>query len=195
MLELKIDTIDTPSGALFVVTDMLDTVRALDWVDCEERMRRLLNTHYDTEGFSVCPLPVGIHIRNSLSAYFAGELTALDALPTHTNGTPFQQKVWSALRLIPPGQTRSYQQLAMAIQATTSVRAVGAANGANPIPLIVPCHRVIGADLSLTGFGGGMQRKRWLLEHEGLAVVERRGRLFLADGSRQSRQYALPFAR
>jgi len=101
-----------------------------------------------------------------LDAYFAGARVAFD-LPLDAHGTPFQQRAWSALREIPFGQTISYAELARRTGDVRAVRAVGAANGRNPIPIIVPCHRVIGADGSLVGFGGGLERKRWLLEHEG----------------------------
>jgi len=104
--------------------------------------------------------------RTQLDAYFAGALKDFD-LPLDPRGTPFQQKVWTALRAIPFGQTVSYAELARRTGDPKAVRAVGAANGRNPIPLIVPCHRVIGADGSLVGFGGGLERKRWLLCHEG----------------------------
>jgi methylated-DNA-[protein]-cysteine S-methyltransferase len=104
--------------------------------------------------------------RSQLDAYFAGALTEFD-LPLDPRGTPFQQKVWTALREIPFGQTISYAELARRTGDPKAVRAVGAANGRNPLPLVVPCHRVIGADGSLVGFGGGLERKRWLLRHEG----------------------------
>ena len=104
--------------------------------------------------------------RAQLDAYFAGALKDFD-LPLDPCGTPFQQKVWAALREIPFGRTISYAQLARRTGDPKAVRAVGAANGRNPIPLVVPCHRVIGADGSLVGFGGGLERKRWLLCHEG----------------------------
>lgn len=100
-----------------------------------------------------------------LSAWFAGERTAFD-LPLGPAGTPFQRAVWRALRDIPYGETRSYQQIAAAIGRPAAVRAVGAANGQNPLALIVPCHRVIGASGALTGYAGGLERKRWLLGHE-----------------------------
>jgi methylated-DNA-[protein]-cysteine S-methyltransferase len=100
-----------------------------------------------------------------LDAYFAGRLRAFD-LPLAPRGTPFQQRVWSALREIPFGETRSYGQLARAIGKPSAMRAVGAANGRNPIAIVVPCHRVIGADGSLTGFGGGIDRKKFLLSLE-----------------------------
>ena len=104
-------------------------------------------------------------VRAQLDAYFAGALTEFD-LPLAARGTAFQRRVWSALRSIPYGATVSYGELARRIGAPTAARAVGLANGANPIPIVVPCHRVIGADGSLTGFGGGLARKRWLLAHE-----------------------------
>jgi methylated-DNA-[protein]-cysteine S-methyltransferase len=103
--------------------------------------------------------------RAQLAAYFAGELTAFD-LPLAPRGTPFQLRVWQALAAIPYAVTISYGDLARRISQPTAARAVGLANGANPLPIVVPCHRVIGADGSLTGFGGGLERKRWLLAHE-----------------------------
>ena len=103
--------------------------------------------------------------KRQLQEYFDGTRREF-SLPLLPEGTPFQQMVWEALRDIPYGTTISYQELANRIGAEKAVRAVGAANGANPIPIIIPCHRVIGADGSLTGYGGGIERKRWLLDHE-----------------------------
>ena len=103
-----------------------------------------------------------------LRAYFAGELGALETLPVDTGGTEFQQSVWTALRRIPPGRTSCYSDLAKAVGRPTATRAVGAANGANPVAVVIPCHRVIGKDGSLTGYGGGLERKAWLLRHEGV---------------------------
>jgi methylated-DNA-[protein]-cysteine S-methyltransferase len=108
--------------------------------------------------------------QRQLEAYFAGELTTFD-LPLAPRGTPFQEKVWQALRTIPYGKTASYRDVAVQVGNPTAVRAVGAANGRNPISIIVPCHRVIGADGSLTGYGGGMERKRWLLDLESRVVM------------------------
>lgn len=110
-------------------------------------------------------------IRRRLDAYFGGELTALDALAVDPGGTPFQQAVWAALRRIPVGETTTYGALARAIGAPSAVRAVGAANGANPIWLVVPCHRAIGADGRLVGYAGGLDRKRWLLTHERAIII------------------------
>ena len=103
--------------------------------------------------------------RRQLDAYFAGRRKVFE-LPLGLEGTPFQLRVWSALQDIPFGETRSYGELAKAIGKPTAMRAVGAANGANPISIVVPCHRVVGADGSLTGFGGGIERKKFLLSLE-----------------------------
>ena len=103
-----------------------------------------------------------------LDAYFAGELRAIDRLPVDLGGTEFQQLVWAALRRIPAGRSSCYSDLANAVGRPTATRAVGAANGANPVAVVVPCHRVIGKDGSLTGYGGGLERKAWLLRHEGV---------------------------
>lgn len=100
-----------------------------------------------------------------LREFFEGSRTEFD-LPLSSRGTDFQKRVWAELRKIPFGATRSYQEIALAIGRPEATRAVGAANGANPIPIVVPCHRVIGANGALTGFGGGLPVKRWLLEHE-----------------------------
>ena len=103
-----------------------------------------------------------------LGAYFAGELSALDEVRVDTGGTDFQQSVWTALRRIPAGRTSCYSDLATVVGRPTATRAVGAANGANPVAVVIPCHRVIGKDGSLTGYGGGLERKAWLLRHEGV---------------------------
>jgi methylated-DNA-[protein]-cysteine S-methyltransferase len=103
--------------------------------------------------------------------YFRGQLDALDALPVDTGGTPFQRRVWEVLRTIPAGRTFSYLEVARRVGAAPAVRAVGAANGANPVAIVVPCHRVIGSDGKLIGYGGGLDRKRWLLAHERAPVA------------------------
>ena len=107
-------------------------------------------------------------VRDMLQRYFAGDCRALDAVPVELNGTPFQRKVWNALREIPAGSTLSYADVARRIGQPRAVRAVGAANGANPVAVIVPCHRVIGSNGTLTGYGGGLDRQQWLLAHEGV---------------------------
>jgi methylated-DNA-[protein]-cysteine S-methyltransferase len=108
-----------------------------------------------------------VSLTDRLDAYFAGALHALDDITVDPSGTAFQRAVWTALRNVPPGGTTTYAALARAIGAPTAVRAVGAANGANPIWLVIPCHRAIGSDGRLVGYAGGLDRKRWLLTHEG----------------------------
>jgi methylated-DNA-[protein]-cysteine S-methyltransferase len=107
-------------------------------------------------------------VTGPLGDYFGGEIDAIDRIEVSFGGTPFQQRVWTALRRISPGTTTSYSGLARRIGQPDAVRAVGTANGANPIAVVVPCHRVIGANGSLVGYGGGLDRKRWLLAHEGV---------------------------
>jgi methylated-DNA-[protein]-cysteine S-methyltransferase len=131
-------------------------------------MPRLLRLQGETasEAHRLTTAPAPPAITRKLEAFFDGDLTALDAIETKSGGTSFQREVWSALRRIPPGTTISYGQLAARIGRPDACRAVGAANGSNPIAIIVPCHRVIGSGGKLTGYGGGIDRKRWLLDHE-----------------------------
>ena len=165
---LLLDRLPTPLGVMLLVTDDRERLRALDWEDHEPRMRRLLRLHYGPAGSALDP-GSSPAVRAALEAYFAGDLTAIDRVPVETGGTPFQREVWAALRRIPAGDTMSYGALAARIDCGSAVRAVGRANGANPVGIVVPCHRVIGADATLTGYGGGIERKRWLLRHEGAA--------------------------
>lgn len=116
--------------------------------------------------------PVLDAAREQLDAYFAGELEAFD-LPLALHGTPFQLRVWEELARIPFAETISYKELALRLGDRKLVRAVGLANGRNPVSIVVPCHRVIGADGSLVGYGGGLDRKRWLLDHEAVASGQR----------------------
>lgn len=102
----------------------------------------------------------------ALQQYLKGDIRAVESVPVDMAGTPFQERVWSELRLIPAGRTISYGELARRVGSPDASRAVGAANGLNPVSIIVPCHRVIGANGKLTGYGGGIERKRWLLDHE-----------------------------
>jgi methylated-DNA-[protein]-cysteine S-methyltransferase len=162
----QLERFDTPTGKMVIVTDTEHRLRAADWEDKGDRMLRLLHRHYGRNGLELLPAQSESRARLALEAYFEGELDAIDALLTAARGTDFQCRVWSLLRTIPPGTTLSYGQLASRLGKPAAVRAVGAANAANPIPVVVPCHRVIGSDASLTGFGGGLERKRWLLAHE-----------------------------
>lgn len=165
--DFVIEQIDTPIGLTFLVTDRSGTLHAVDWDDHVERLHRQLERRYGAD-LSLSEADTSSAARRALEAYFAGDLTALDGISTEGAGTDFQRDVWRALRDIPVGQTISYGELARRIDRPKAVRAVGLANGANPIPIVVPCHRVIGANASLTGFGGGLDRKRWLLAHEGV---------------------------
>jgi methylated-DNA-[protein]-cysteine S-methyltransferase len=169
-----VERVATPTGPMLLLTDARESLRALDWEDHEARMRRLLRLHYGDGDVRLEPRAETSKARRALEAYFGGALSALDALEVETGGTAFQREVWAALRAIRVGETTSYGRLAASIGRPKAVRAVGMANGANPIGIVVPCHRVIGADDSLTGYGGGLERKRWLLRHEGAAPRQSR---------------------
>jgi methylated-DNA-[protein]-cysteine S-methyltransferase len=166
VLQLLMDRIGTPLGELFVVADADGNLRLTMWADSEARLRPALELQYDKKGFVLEPGRNGSGLTEALERYFAGDLAAIDTLPVQTAGTPFQREVWHALREIPCGTTVSYAALARRIGRPNAVRAVGLANGSNPVGIVVPCHRVIGSDGSLTGYGGGIERKRWLLRHE-----------------------------
>jgi methylated-DNA-[protein]-cysteine S-methyltransferase len=154
----------TPIGDALLVTDETGCLRALDWADYEDRMRRLLRLHYEATPLEAGAAPAGV--KQALQNYFSGDLPALQRIAWRTAGTEFQRRVWLALTHIPAGTTLNYAALASRIGKPRAIRAVGTANGANPVSVVVPCHRLIGADGSLTGYGGGLERKRWLLEHE-----------------------------
>jgi methylated-DNA-[protein]-cysteine S-methyltransferase len=166
---LHLDRFDTPIGTALLVTDDDGALRFLDWEDHEERMRVLLHRQYGSVALERGSAPNAVRL--PLERYFAGELSALSEIRWRTQGTQFQRLVWQALTRIGPGKTMSYSALAARIGKASAVRAVGLANGANPVSIVVPCHRVIGADGSLTGYGGGLERKRWLLQHEGALPV------------------------
>ncbi|MEJ6788813.1 methylated-DNA--[protein]-cysteine S-methyltransferase [Brevundimonas sp. BR2-1] len=165
---LTLDRVATPTGEVLLITDAQGAVRALDFAGYEARMMRLLRRHWGEAALVDGRAPEAV--RAAVEAYFGGDLTALDGLQVKTSGTAFQRAVWTALRAIPAGQTRTYGQLAAAIGSPKAVRAAGLANGQNPVAVIVPCHRVIGANGTLTGYAGGIERKRWLLAHEGVAA-------------------------
>ena len=165
-LKLIVDRIQTPIGEMVVVADPEGNLRAVDWSDYESRTLRLLRRHSGTSGFRLEAGKIPHSLSDAIHRYFGGDFAALDILPVATAGTPFQRSVWRALREIPHGKTTTYAKLAEQIGKPAATRAVGLANGSNPIGVIVPCHRVIGANGSLTGYGGGIDRKRWLLDHE-----------------------------
>lgn len=164
--QLQIDRIRTPIGELGIVADMEGALRAVEWTDHEDRMYHSLRLHYGTDGYALEPARNPADLSTALRAYFDGDVRAIDRLKVATGGTEFQKSVWRALRTIPCGETISYAALAQQVDRPKAVRAVGHANGDNPISVVVPCHRVIGTNGSLTGYGGGIERKRWLLAHE-----------------------------
>jgi methylated-DNA-[protein]-cysteine S-methyltransferase len=163
-MHLQLSTYKSPFSLLQLVFDEAGTLRALDFNDRASRMHRLLREHYGEYTLTKGTPPA--NVVRALDDYFGGDLAALGCVPTAMGGTPFQLAVWRALRTIKPGTTRSYGQIATRVGRPTASRAVGAANGANPIALVVPCHRVIGANGTLTGYAGGLARKQWLLDHE-----------------------------
>lgn len=162
-MKLQLNRVGSPIGTVLLVSDG-EAVRALDFHDYEDRMRRLLRLHYGAYTLieAKAPTALGRH----LDAYFDGDMAALDTLPIATGGTAFQRQVWSELRLISPGTTITYGELALRTGRPKASRAIGLANGANPVSIAVPCHRVIGANAKLTGYGGGLHRKEWLIAHE-----------------------------
>jgi O-6-methylguanine DNA methyltransferase len=155
----------SPLGELLAITAADGTLHALDFADYGERLQRLFARHHPGAALADGPAPAVVAA--ALNAYFAGNPAALDALAVARIGSEFQRRVWAALRAIPAGETRSYGELAAAIGQPSASRAVGLANGANPIGIVVPCHRVIGSGGALTGYAGGVERKAWLLRHEG----------------------------
>ena len=163
-MRLLLEKRTSPICSLLLVTDENGTLRALEFGDLDTRLHRLLRDHYGE--YTLDPGAAPRSITRALDAYFDGDLGAINDVQVATGGTRFQCGVWAALREIPGGTTISYGKLASRLGDPGASRAVGAANGANPIPIIVPCHRVIGADGRLTGYGGGLARKKWLLEHE-----------------------------
>ena len=151
-------TIDSPIGELLLVGEEDSTLRGLYMQEGRTRMSVRSSWRAAEEPFAAA--------RDQLGEYFAGERTAFD-LPLEMHGTDFERAVWAELERIPYGQTTSYGEIARRVGRPDRARAVGAANGRNPIAVVVPCHRVIGANGSLTGYGGGLERKRFLLELEG----------------------------
>jgi methylated-DNA-[protein]-cysteine S-methyltransferase len=160
---IELTTIDSPIGVLTLAARG-GRVCLLHFGGDDEGVRAWLARWYRDMPIARADDPAGG--ATILRRYFDGELDALDDVPVELNGTPFQKRVWEQLRTVKAGRTASYMDLARQIGASNAVRAVGAANGANPVAVIVPCHRIIGANGSLTGYGGGLERKQWLLRHE-----------------------------
>ena len=162
-MPLLVATLPTPIGPLEVVTKggvlcgiTFDGHGASTRAWMERRFGEIAIEQHDSLG----------EVTDRIAAYFAGDVRAIDLLPVDTGGTTFQSRVWEALRKIEPGTTTSYGEVARTIWQEKAARAVGMAVGRNPVPIVVPCHRVIAADGKLGGFSGGIDRKRWLLAHE-----------------------------
>jgi methylated-DNA-[protein]-cysteine S-methyltransferase len=166
VLRLSVDRTPTPIGHLMLLADTDGRLRAAHFADQEEGLLRMLTRQYGAKGFALQPARDPHGLTAAVDAYFDGDLHAIDALPVALVGTDFQRAVWTALREIPVGTTVSYSELARRIGRPDAVRAVGLANGANPVGVVVPCHRVVGMGGTLVGYGGGISRKRWLLDHE-----------------------------
>jgi O-6-methylguanine DNA methyltransferase len=169
--ELVADTIATPLGPLRLVADA-GTLVFVDFAENEGRREQLLGRRYGAFQLIEQRNPHGFAA--ALERYFAGAIDVLDTLPVDPGGTDFQRRAWMALREIPAGQTLSYGELAARLGAPGAARAVGITNGRNPLSIVLPCHRVIGANRTLTGYAGGLERKRWLLRHEGALAEQAR---------------------
>jgi methylated-DNA-[protein]-cysteine S-methyltransferase len=159
----QLQEVPSPIGTLFVVTEG-ETLRAVDFQDGRSRLNRLLERHYGTVELEVGDQPSEVARR--ISAYFEGDIESLESIVVATNGSSFQKAVWDLLRSVPAGETVSYGWIANRLGNPNASRAVGLANGSNPISIVVPCHRVIGANRKLTGYAGGLARKQWLLDFE-----------------------------
>ena len=165
-LPLLRETLASPIGPIVILTDADGRLRALDFEDYAARMTRLLDRHYGVDGWAIADALRPSLATTALQRYFDGDLDAIKGVETATGGTAFQRSVWAALRTVPAGAPESYAALARRVGRDSAVRAVGLANGANPIAIVAPCHRIVGANGALTGYAGGLERKRWLLQHE-----------------------------
>ncbi|WP_437324148.1 methylated-DNA--[protein]-cysteine S-methyltransferase [Sorangium sp. So ce381] len=163
-MDLSLDEVESPMGVMLLAAGG-GAIHALDFADCAPRLRRLLEARYGAVALHSAADPCGFSGR--LRAYLGGDLGALTDVPFEPGGTVFQRRVWAEVRRISPGSTRSYGEIAVSLGQPSASRAVGLANGRNPVCLVIPCHRVIGAGGELTGYAGGLERKRWLLAHEG----------------------------
>ena len=166
---LHYDEFNSPIGRILFASDG-EAVCMLDFAGFEPRMETLLARRYATVEFQRSSDPMDL--KRLLRDYFAGDLHAFDSTPVRTGGSVFQETVWKALRTIPVGETWSYGRLATHLRKPKAARAVGHANSLNPVAIIVPCHRVIGASSALTGYAGGLERKQWLLRHEGALAAD-----------------------
>ncbi|GAC1436639.1 MAG: methylated-DNA--[protein]-cysteine S-methyltransferase [Solirubrobacteraceae bacterium] len=171
MPELLHSTLPTPVGEVGVWADLDERVLFCEFVEDPQRAPRALARRFGRASLRVREHPVSATA--ALAAYFDGDPGPLDAVHVDTGGTPFQAELWAALRDVPLGQTISYGALAARLGRPGGARAVGMTSGRNPVGIVLPCHRVIGADGALTGFAAGLERKRWLLEHEQRILTRR----------------------
>jgi methylated-DNA-[protein]-cysteine S-methyltransferase len=167
IIEFEVEEFASPVGPITLVS-CAEGVNALEFQfeGSQALVEKRLASHW---GMQVClhPRRQATDFRRRVESYFAGDLRAVEGIPVKTRGTGFQQTVWQALRTIPAGRTTTYGALAERIGRPKAVRAVGLANAMNPVAVIVPCHRVVGANGSLTGYAAGLPLKEWLLDHEG----------------------------
>lgn len=164
--ELISETIETPIGPVVLVADETGALAMAEFADCEHRMDRWLQRRLHSGRYTLGPGAISAAVKQAFENYFGGDVAALRDVAVRLDGTAFQNEVWTALRGIPPGETFAYGAFAERLGRPQSARAVGHANGANPLSIVVPCHRLVGADGALTNYGGGIERKRWLLDHE-----------------------------
>lgn len=168
---LVTQTIATPIGDLMLVAEGQLLCMA-EFADCTARSERWLGKRLRSRAATLVAGEVPCGIRQAFDAYFAGGIGAIDGIAVSLSGTVFQNQVWQALRVIPPGSTFAYGAFAERLGRPQAARAVGHANGTNPLSIVVPCHRLVGADGALTDYGGGLWRKRWLLDHEARHAVQ-----------------------
>lgn len=162
---IRTTTVETPAGAVRIAVALDDggeRVVAAAFAEHFDRVTARVRVRFAEAVWVEGESEAAAAVRR----YLDGDLAAVDDVAVDATGTPFQERVWEALRTIPPGETRSYGQVAAAIGSPGAVRAVGTANGANPVWVLVPCHRVVRSDGTVGGYGGGPERKRWLLDHE-----------------------------
>ncbi len=164
-MNLFFDRMETPLGDIVLSFDKAGKIYSLDWKNPGRSATHSAERYYKNLQLEHQALPP--KISNALHAYFDGDLKTIEGLAIHLDGTPFQNSVWRALCEIPVGEVCSYVDIAKKLNNPGAMRAVGMANNANPISIIVPCHRVIGADGKMVGYGSGVDRKKWLLRHEG----------------------------
>jgi methylated-DNA-[protein]-cysteine S-methyltransferase len=168
MHPLLTDRIVTPLGEMVLIARD-GVLLLLEFDDSKDRYMREIKARFGDEELQKASNPVGLS--DIVRDYFAGNLHAIDSLKADGGGTAFEKKVWAELRAIPCGVTKSYGEIARKLGDINLSRAVGTANGKNPIAIVVPCHRVIGSNGAMTGYAGGLHRKQWLLRHEGALLI------------------------